>query len=417
MFISKFYFLFKELMSEIWIRLTAFSLLAILTALAAIVLKPFIPEQWIWSLGSQSVEPILNIIASSMLAVSTFSLGIMANAMNGAAQSTTPRATQLLLRDRTSQNVLTTFLGSFIFALVGIIALHMGVYDQGGRVILLAMTLLILVIIFTSFIRWIDLLRVFGRIPDTLNRVEKTTLSTLESWQADPHLGCNPYREDELKTANWTPIYAEQPQFVQYADLKALDEYAEKKDARIFLTAQPGAFACPTLPLAWWSSSLTDEEADKVRRMFHLANERTFAQDPELGFIVLAETATRALSQAINDPGTAVDCLNRGLRILLQFKPQELDAPKYEHLWIAPVPLDNIMSTLFIPMMRDGSFIFDIQRTIVHCMENLNAANKDLFGEPLQPLVKKHLSYLQNGKLLPEEKEELTKRLQKLQLN
>lgn len=185
MFFSKFFFLLKQLLAEIWIRLTAFSLLAIFTALAAIALKPFIPEQWIWSMGSQSVEPILNIIASSMLAVSTFSLGIMANAMSGAAQSTTPRATQLLLKDRTSQNVLTTFLGSFIFALVGIIALHMGVYDQGGRVVLMAMTLLILVIIFTSFIRWIDLLRVFGRIPDTLDRVEKESLSTLQNWQID----------------------------------------------------------------------------------------------------------------------------------------------------------------------------------------------------------------------------------------
>lgn len=414
MFASKFFFLFKQLLSEIWIRLTAFSLLAIITALAAILLRPILPEAWIWELGAKSVEPILNIIASSMLAVSTFSLGIMANAMNGAAQSTTPRATQLLLRDKTSQNVLTTFLGSFIFALVGIIALHMGVYDQGGRIVLLAMTLLILVIIFTSFIRWIDLLRVFGRIPDTLNRVEKATLSTLENWQIDPHLGCNPYREDELKTADWMPVYASQPQFVQHVDLNALNELAEEHEARIFLTAQPGAFACPTMPLAWSSAQLEEEDIDKVQRTFHLANERTFAQDPEFGFVVLAETATRALSKAINDPGTAMDCLNRGLRILLHITPAEIDTPKYEHLWIAPVPLSQILHTLLVPVMRDGAEIFDVQQTILQCMENLIAANKDLFAEPLQPIIEKHLSYIETGPLLADDKAALKDRLSNL---
>ncbi|WP_424982998.1 DUF2254 domain-containing protein [Maritalea sp. S77] len=414
MFASKFYFLFKRLLSEIWIRLTAFSLLAIITALAAILLRPILPEAWIWELGAKSVEPILNIIASSMLAVSTFSLGIMANAMNGAAQSTTPRATQLLLRDKTSQNVLTTFLGSLIFALVGIIALHMGVYDQGGRIVLLAMTLLILVIIFTSFIRWIDLLRVFGRIPDTLDRVEKATLSTLENWQVDPHLGCNQYREEELKTADWMPIYAAQPKFVQHVDLRALNTLAEARDERIFLTAQPGAFACPTLPLAWCSTKLDDDEIDKVQRTFHLANERTFAQDPEFGFIVLSETATRALSKAINDPGTAMDCLNRGLRILLHIEPEELDTPKFEHLWIAPVPLNQILQTLLVPVMRDGVEIFEVQETIVQCMENLVAANKDLFAEPLQPIIEKHLSYIEMGPLLPDDKGVLKDRLSNL---
>lgn len=415
MLISKFYFLFKQLLSQIWIRLTAFSLLAILTALAAVALKPFIPEQWIWNMGSQSVEPILNIIASSMLAVSTFSLGIMANAMSGAAQSTTPRATQLLLKDKTSQNVLTTFLGSFIFALVGIVALHMGVYDQGGRVILLAMTLVILIVIFTSFIRWIDLLRVFGRIPDTLDRVEKETLSTLQNWQIDPCLGCNAYVENELNTTGWPPIHAEEPQYVQHVDLHALNELAESLEAKFYLTAQPGAFACPTLPLVWSSKELDDENMQKVRRTYHLSSERTFEQDPELGFIVLAETGGRALSQALNDPGTAIDALLRGLRILLQLDIKTLNKPQYSHIWIEPVAVEQLLQTLFVPFMRDGSDIYEVQKTIVSCFENLKMANDPLFSKPLKPLVAKHIAHLQKGGLLKDDQSQLVTRLQKIE--
>ena len=40
----------------------------------------------------------------------------------------TPRATRLVVEDVTTQNVLATFIGSFLFSLVGIIALNMGAY-------------------------------------------------------------------------------------------------------------------------------------------------------------------------------------------------------------------------------------------------------------------------------------------------
>lgn len=64
--------------------------------------------------GAEAVDNILNILASSMLAVTTFSLSIMVTAYGSATTNVTPRATRLVVEDVTTQNVLATFIGSFL---------------------------------------------------------------------------------------------------------------------------------------------------------------------------------------------------------------------------------------------------------------------------------------------------------------
>lgn len=74
-----------------------------------------IPESVSVKVGAEAVDNILNILASSMLAVTTFSLSIMVTAYGSATTNVTPRATRLVVEDVTTQNVLATFIGSFIF--------------------------------------------------------------------------------------------------------------------------------------------------------------------------------------------------------------------------------------------------------------------------------------------------------------
>jgi len=61
-----------------------------------------------------------------------FSVSTMVAAYGAATSNVTPRATRLLMEDNTSQNVLGTFIGSFLFSLVGIIALGTGLYGAAG---------------------------------------------------------------------------------------------------------------------------------------------------------------------------------------------------------------------------------------------------------------------------------------------
>jgi uncharacterized membrane protein len=82
---SRWAWFFAKIARRIWFRATLFSILAVATALVAIVASPFIPSELPTRIGADAVDYILGIIASSMLTVTTFSLSTMVSAYSAAA--------------------------------------------------------------------------------------------------------------------------------------------------------------------------------------------------------------------------------------------------------------------------------------------------------------------------------------------
>ena len=161
------------------------------------MLPPYVPDAWTVKIGAQAIDGILNVLASSMLAVTVFSLSTMVAAYGAATTNVTPRATRLLMEDNTSQNVLGTFIGSFLFSLVGIIALSTGAYGDQGRAILLVVTIGLIVVIAATILRWIDYLARFGRLSETIERVEEATWKAMETRLAHPYLCGRPFGHGE----------------------------------------------------------------------------------------------------------------------------------------------------------------------------------------------------------------------------
>ena len=174
---------------RMWFRAALFCVFAVALALASALAGHMISYSFAARIGSKSVDGILNLLASSMLAVTTFALTAMVQAYSGATSSITPRAVQLLIDDSTSQNALATFLGSFLFAIVGIIALSTGIYGDTGRVILYAGTILVIALIVVTFLRWIQHIVRFGRVSDTIDRVERAAIAAVRAMVQPPRFG------------------------------------------------------------------------------------------------------------------------------------------------------------------------------------------------------------------------------------
>ena len=200
-----------------------YSLLEIATALLALWLNDYVPDSLAGKFGSESVDKILNILSSSMLAVTTFSLSTMIGAYSSASGGATPRATQLLVQDATTQNVLSSFVGSFLFSVVGIIALNMGIYGERSKVVLFIATLCVLCFVVYNLLRWINHLTKFGRLGETTSRVEKVTEAALEKHAKMPYLGALPLSQAPVIAATAEQIYSPKAGYVQYIDMDALE--------------------------------------------------------------------------------------------------------------------------------------------------------------------------------------------------
>lgn len=364
--ISKWQWIILQFTRKIWVRAALFAVLAVATALLAIVLEELIPLELPRWIGADAVNHILDILATSMLAVTTFSLSVMVAAYSAATSNVTPRATKLLMQDTTAQNVLATFIGSFMFSLVGIVAISTGAYSERGLVVLFIVTVAVITLIIVTIIRWTEHLSRLGRVGETTDRVEAAASKAIVARAGNPCLGgrqLNDPEHDIPRSA--TPIYAARTGYVEHIDVAALSACAEKAEADVYIWCLPGAFVHAKRPLAWVDGVLDDEASASLRSAFSIDDERSFDQDPRFGLSVLAEIASRALSPALNDPGTAIDVIGRAVRILTRWSegsaPSEQRDVSYPRIWIAPIQTADLFDDIFMPIARDGAAHVDVQ--------------------------------------------------------
>lgn len=348
----------RRLGKKVWARAALYTVVGILFALAAGFVGQLIPFRLVIDLGQDSVGSILQIIASSMLAVTTFSLTAMVTAYSSATTTATPRATQLLVEDTTSQNALSTFVGGFTFSLVGIIALSTGYYGDQGRTILFLGTLVMIGVIVVTLLHWIAHLSSFGRMADVIDRVEAAAVGALTAYAATPTLGARTLNGEP----RGIPIHATRPGYVTFIDVAALDRAAKKADITVQVIATPGRTADATTPLVRTSRRVDDTVTQTIRRAFRIEPHRTYEQDPRLGVIALSEIGSRALSPATNDPGTAVDILAALQRVFTDaLRTDRVDEVRYPQVRMRPVTLDDLVVDAFRPIARDSAGLIEVQ--------------------------------------------------------
>jgi uncharacterized membrane protein len=253
---------------------------------------------------------------------------------------------------------MSTFLGAFLFSLVGIIALSTGVYGDSGRLVLFGATVFVIVVIVVTLLRWISHLSTLGWMGDTIDRVERAARQAFEDRIALPCLGGRPLGE---VPASAKAVHGDAIGYVKHVDMNAL-QAAAGDDGGVWVAALPGTFVHRSQPIAW--TDFDDEARCKaVREAFTVGDSRTYDQDPRFGLVVLAEIASRALSPAVNDPGTAIDILGTGVRVLDRWcgergRPDEQGrggSLAYPSVRVPPLSADDLFEDLFAPIARDGA--------------------------------------------------------------
>lgn len=378
---SKLIWLLLQHLRKVWVRVVAFALLAIVTAALAQLVGDVIPGSWATKIGAESVDHVLDILASSMLAVTIFSLAIAISAFASAAGNATPRATALLQEDSTAQNILATFLGAFLFSLVGIIAMEAGYYSQAGRLVLFVVTTLVIATVVVALLRWISHLMTFGRMGDTLDRVERAATRSLKERIQSPALGGRPYHG--LPPASAQKFLSREAGYLLHLDVGALQLIAKELDGKIWVCALPGTFVHEASPLVQIDADdFKDEVLDRIQATFTIGAERSFDQDPRFGLIVITEIASRALSPAVNDPGTAISVIGRLVRILSLWK-ENIDAEVEHDLVQVPlIQASDVLEDAFRPIIRDGATIFEVQLRIQKALKALSLIAPEVFGLP-----------------------------------
>ncbi|NDJ58514.1 DUF2254 domain-containing protein [Enterobacteriaceae bacterium 4M9] len=414
--ISRWQWILGQTVRKLWFRTALFALAAVVTALLSIAFKSLIPASVSVKVGAEAVDNILNILASSMLAVTTFSLSIMVAAYGSATTSVTPRATRLVVEDSTTQNVLATFIGTFLFSLVGIVALNMGAYGEQGRVILFVVTLGVIALIVITLLRWIQHLTALGRVGETTARVEKAAQQALLARAQAPYLGGFPWLDSAQQPAGTLALYPQSVGYVEHVDVGKLASALNGSDVHVWLVAQPGCFAHPAQPALYVTPGCTQAQRQHLLAAISISDVRSFYQDPRFCLSVLAEIACRALSAAVNDPGTAIDVIGRAVRVLSQYAgqmPEHADVT-YPNVHIAPLSVDNLFDDIFSPIARDGAALREISLRLIKSLSLLEQGWPQLYATAAQRHVQEIMCYIEQENYIDSDRQLLKQTCQRL---
>lgn len=374
--------LLNRFRDRLWVKPLAVCLLSIAVAFVAkfadgIGLATFTP-----AVSRDSIEALLSIMASSMLVIATFSVSSMVAAYASAANTATPRSFILVVSDDASQNALSTFVGAFIFSIVAITAVKNEYFERAGLFILFVLTVFIFGLVVVTFVRWVDRIARLGRMGTTIEKVEHATAVALKRrWNA-PNL-CGVPVSSHLEGQ---AVYAANVGYVQYIDMAALQTWAEQSKVRVVVAALPGCFAASNKTLAYViadSAERTDIDCTAVALAFQIGGVRLFDDDPRFGLVVLSEIAGRALSPAVNDPGTAICVVGTLVRLFtLWSEPEPVggkQAPKYDRVEVPELSARDMFDDAFTAIARDGAGVVEVAVRLQKALGALAASgNADL---------------------------------------
>ncbi|CUI00272.1 DUF2254 domain-containing protein [Leisingera aquaemixtae] len=355
--IEQFLLYLRRIARKIWFRVVLISVLSLLALLLAPLAKPLLPDSLSEDFGREAVLPVLTILASGMLAVTTFSLNVMVSAYRTAASMATPRVYRLLLEDTVTHRVLATFVGGFIFSLSGVILFRARYYTPEGALVVFGITIVVVVLIVGAILRWIDHLSGLGSMDHTLRLIESRTRDSMRARRDVPCLGGQ--RSDSSGVPDdAAAIPASRSGFVRFAGMAQLNELAEEAGTEITLAKAPGEYILRGQPVAWAAAGDNDF-CKAASKAIDIGDVRSFDQDPSFGLTLLAETAQRALSPGINDPGTAVEVMGRLGRLLWETMPaDEISStrkPEFPNVKVPPVTARHLLRCAFPPIARSGS--------------------------------------------------------------
>lgn len=273
------------------------------------------PTWYLFRGGPEGARSVLSAVVSSMLTIAGLVFSVTILLLQLASNQFSPRALRTFLKDRPSQLALGVFVGTFVYALLGLRIVRGTSEGIERHVPSLSVWLAVVLSLLSvaAFIYYIHHVAQSIRAVVILTRIGEETRASLEQMYPEG-LGEDTSEAPSQKPQGLPSLVI--PSTENSGVLVAVDEHrllACAQEARITLALVPmmGDFVPHGSSLfeVWGDAAGLD--AKRLIQALQIAPERTIDQDSAFGFRQLVDIAERALSPGINDPTTAVQAIDQ----------------------------------------------------------------------------------------------------------
>lgn len=291
-------------------------------------------SRFLFSGGPEAARSILSVIAGGMLGVAGTVFSITLVVLTLATSSLGPRLLRHFMHDRVNQIVLGVYVATFVYCLLvlGTIRSEVGSEFVPRISILVAMAIAVAnIFLLIIFIHHISVsIQADQVVSDVVQNLDQTVRTLYPE-----SMGERP----ESESVDLSFYHTEYPEkqdvpcsrsgYVQSVDVDQLIPWCVHHDVWVELRVRPGDYAIRDLPIASLHAkqSLAPEKAGQLEQFLYYGDKRTPLQDAEFAVHQVVEVAARALSPGVNDPYTAITCIDKLTSVLAYLSRAKFPVP------------------------------------------------------------------------------------------
>jgi uncharacterized membrane protein len=351
--------IFLRLRTKLYFLPLVYSLLSILLAFLVIYLdysaSSFYAIGFLYT-SRELGSVILSTVVGCLLSMLTITFSIMMVVLTIYGSQMSPRSLQDFLEKKTTLRILGYFIASLVFTIISLFAVKSRQYENHLLSPAIGIFLFICaVILFAYFIHYISK---SVQITHYIHTLSADIAAMIESKQKKsgkhPAVRRELPEEPEKDRPDGFEISARKSGFIQYYDEEKLLAFAEENNVVISTIHMTGTHVMDGDPLLRIfelqknADDLKDIE-DRLLELVYIGDEPNLYEDILAGIKKLVEIAVKALSPGINDPNTAVFCIQQ-IGFLLQKAAMGLEGKRYAD--------DQNKPRLFLQGLRFDQLLF-----------------------------------------------------------
>jgi len=367
----------------------------------------------LYTFGPEGARAILSVIASSMITVASLIFSITMLSLQLASSQFGPRVVENFMRDRSNQIVLGTFVTTFLYCLVVLRSVR-GTGDSSFVPHLtVAFAVVLAAVGVAVLIYFIHHIATSIRIETLLEQLAVDGCDAVDRLFSD-RLGRGPVQhEDEadaLRLPNDFDGGSEQVNtnvsgYVQNVGMDALMQIATEHDLILRIETPPGRFVTEgeCMITAYPRDRVSDGIAESLRGVLVIGRDRTVNQDLEFSIRRIVELAQRSLSPGINDPTTALYCIDRLGEVFGRSSGRDLPSPiRYDdtgqlRILAEVIVIEDLACNAFSAIARYGTSDVDVVTRLVDTMGKLSRSFSPAAREAIMALNEQVLIASENN--------------------
>nr|WP_301289615.1 DUF2254 domain-containing protein [Natronocella acetinitrilica] len=292
---------------------------------------------WTFRGEAEAASAVMEVIAGSMITIAGVVFSMTLVALSLASSQLGPRLLRTFMRDTSTQVVLGTFIATFVYCLLVLRLIRRAEEVEFVPNLSVSLGVLLAVASVGVLIYFIHHVSVSIQANEIAGRIGKELIQKIDQlFPEEIGQEGQPGKTDlsnvkfiEAFDRDAKPVAADKDGYLQSIDGGALLALAMEKDFVVRLQRKPGNYIVAGLPLLLISpgSRVTDDLAKEVNSYFVMGDQRTTGQDIEFSVNQLVEMAVRAQSTGLNDPFTAIACVDLLGSALCRLAARDMPSP------------------------------------------------------------------------------------------